>query len=231
VAERRVLPPPWRAAGAAALLALAACSTPPAADGPAALLAALNGTWSNQRQFDAAPAALKVPPSPTGEWLDHQHAVFARVHAPALGEQVLYLEWRSGGATGPVSRQRIWSFRRDAEGSLRMDFHAFVDGTPWVGKAQVAGAFETLTPAALRSYGPDCALRFVPRGAGAWRGAITSAQCTLTAASGRRMGIDAVVELDAQGLRYRETGTLADGRPAFRVPPLEPYRFERVLPP
>jgi hypothetical protein len=208
---------------------LAGCAGAPAPDPAGTLLAALAGTWSNQRQFDAAPAALKVKPSVDGEWLDHQHAVFAAVDAPAFGPRVLYLEWRSGGPAGPLSRQRLWVFRTDADGALRMDFHALGDGAPWVGKATEPGAFRALAAQALRSYAPDCALRFARTPAGGWRGEVTAAQCSLTAASGRRMGIDAVVELTPEGqLLYRESGVLPDGRYAFRVPPGQAYRFERL---
>jgi hypothetical protein len=222
-----------RNALAALLLAggLVACTSPsPAPTDPrAALVAALTGRWSNQRQYDAASAVLKVKPTVEGDWLDHQHAVFAPVQAPALGSHVLYLEWRSGGPVGPISRQRIWSFRIDAEGVLRMDFHAFVDGAPWVGKAGEPGAFAALKPENLRSYSPECALRSAAQPGGGWRGEIGPEQCSLTAASGRRMGISAVVELTADGaLLYREAGVLADGRFAFRVPPGQAYRFERA---
>lgn len=212
-----------------ALALLAGCTTPAPSDPPATLAAALAGTWSNQRQYDAAPAALKVRPTVEGEWLDHQHALFASVKAPVLGSHVLYLEWRSGGAAGPVSRQRIWSFRTDDAGTLRMDFHAFVDGAPWAGKAATPAAFAELRADQLRSYAPECALRFARTPSGGWRGEIGPEQCSLTAASGRRMGISAVVELTADGaLLYREAGVLPDGRFAFRVPPGQAYRFERA---
>lgn len=194
-----------------------------------ALAEALAGEWHNAPQFDAAPAALKVAPTVAGDWLDLQHARFQRVDAPAIGPQVLYLEWRSGGPQGAVSRQRIWSFRIDAQGVVRMDFYAFVDGKPWIGRAEEPGAFSTLATAQLRGYGDACALRFTTPEARTARGEISSAECSLVAASGRRMGIDAVVELKADGsLEYQESGRLEDGRWAFRVPPTEPYRFVRV---
>ena len=190
-----------------------------------ALVEALAGSWHNAPQYDAAPATLKVAPTAAGDWLDLQHAAFKRIDAPAIGPQVLYLEWRSGGAGGAVSRQRIWSFRTDAQGAVRMDFYAFVDGKPWVGRAEEVGAFSVLSPTQLRGYGDAGALRFVATDERSSRGAITSDQCSLVAASGRRMGIDAVVELQADGsLRYQESGRLDDGRSAFWVPPAKPYR-------
>ncbi len=195
---------------------------------PEAVAAALVGTWDNRAQYEAAPPALKVPPSVDGDWLDHQHARFARIEAPALGAHVLYLEWRSGGPAGPVSRQRIWSFRVDNDGAVRMDFYAFVDGAAWVGKADDPSAFRSLDAAALRGYGPQCALLWTPH-EGGLRGVITADACTLTAASGRRMGITATVTLAADGsLDYQESGRLESGAWAFRVPPSQPYRFTRI---
>ena len=192
------------------------------------LVAAMVGQYDNSSQFEAAPDSLKVPPSVEGDWLDHQQALFAAVEAPAVGERVLYLEWRSTGPDGPISRQRIWSFRKDESGTLRMDFFAFVDGAPWAGRAEESGAFLDLELDQLRGYGPDCALRFQPAADGGWLGVITAEECSLVAASGRRMGIDAVVEVGADGsIRYQESGRLESGQYAFRVPPSRPYVFER----
>lgn len=192
------------------------------------LTGAMAGEYDNAVQFEAAPAALKVPPSVGGDWLDHQHALFAKVEAPAIGARVLYLEWRSSGPDGPISRQRIWSFRHDASGTLRMDFFALVDGEPWAGRAEESGAFLDLQLDQLRGYGPDCALRFQPAADGGWLGAISAEECSLVAASGRRMGIDALVEVGVDGsIRYQESGRLESGQYAFRVPPTHPYVFER----
>jgi|APFre7841882724_1041349.scaffolds.fasta_scaffold84204_1 hypothetical protein len=218
-----------RLALSALVLLLCGCTATRApADPRDALVAGLAGAWDNRQQFAAAPDSLKVPPSVDGEWLDLQHAMFTRVDAPALGDHVLYLEWRSGGPEGTISRQRLWSFRNDPADGLRMDFYAFIDGKPYAGKGTESGTFRSLTTAALRGYGPACALRFDLRGAG-FMGAISAEECTITAASGRRMGINARVALTADGsLEYQESGVLDDGRYAFRVPPTEPYRFRRL---
>lgn len=219
-----------RAVAVAAMLTVLAAACPCAAGSPDprdAVVAALAGTWDNRAQYAAAPDSLKVPPAVDSDWLDLQHARFALVEAPAVGDRVLYLEWRGGGPQGGISRQRIWSFR-EQDGAVRMDFYAFVDGRPWAGRADEAAAFRQLALDELRGYGPGCALRFA-RAAGGLRGAITAEECTITAASGRRMGIDASVVLTVDGtLEYRESGRLEDGRYAFRVPPTRPYRFVRL---
>jgi hypothetical protein len=162
------------------------------------------------------------------EWLDLQHATFTRIDAPALGTHVLHLEWRSNGPDRPISRQRLWSFRNDPTDGLRMDLYAFIAGQPYAGRGGEPGALATVTKDALRGYGPVCALRFELQPNG-FSGVISAQECTITAASGRRMGINARVTLTADGtLEYQESGLLDDGRYAFRVPPTGPCRFQRV---
>ena len=136
-----------------------------------AVIDGLVGTWDNRAQYDAAPAALKAPPSVDGEWLDLQHARFTRVAAPALGTHVVYLEWRRGGPDGEISRQRLWSFRRDAAGRMVMDFFAFRDGAPYAGQGGSPRAFEAVTLDLLRAYPPGCELDFAPQGGGYPQGA------------------------------------------------------------
>lgn len=192
------------------------------------LASSLIGHYDNAAQFAAAPETLKVPPSVAGDWLDQQYALFARVEAPAIGDHVIYLEWRSGSSEGPISRQRIWSFREDETGAARMDFFAFVDGGLWAGRGEQPGAFLALDRDALRGYGADCALRFQPSDEGGWHGSISAHDCSLVALSGRRMGITAEVTILPNGtLRYQESGQLENGEYAFRVPPNQPYQFER----
>jgi hypothetical protein len=192
------------------------------------LIMTLAGHWHNRLQYDAVPATLKVAPSVSGEWLDVQHATFTKIDAPLIGTHVLYLEWRNNNAAGAISRQRIWSFRLDDAGQVRMDFYAFIDGAPWAGKGAESGAFRELNVMQLRGYGAQCGLKF-SLAANVFDGNITADECSLTAASGRRMGIDARVAMLADGtLTYQESGKLADGRYAFRVPPTMPYRFIRI---
>ena len=99
----------WRCAVLAACWVALLASSPvvrgaPVAPDPAldAVVASLVGDWDNRAQYDAAPAALKVPPTVEGEWLDLQHARFFEVVAPALGSHVVYLEWRRGGPDGEI---------------------------------------------------------------------------------------------------------------------------------
>lgn len=211
----------------------AGCSTLPPPLAPGAgyeVIASLLGAWDNRAQYRAAPEALKVAPSVQGDWLDQQYAEFHVVRVPALGEQVVYLEWRKDGPGGAVSRQRLWSFREDPDGTVRMDFYAFVDGKQWEGRGSDSAAFAGLEKQDLRGYDPSCALYFAKEET-LWRGSIRADQCQIVAASGRSMGIDAQVELSVDGkLSYREAGILENGDYAFRVPPTQPYAFRRIDP-
>ncbi len=219
-----------RAPAVIACVALFSCATQskPAEQAEDALITALSGTWDNGAQYGVTADTLKIPPSVNGDWLDLQHAIFKPITAPAIGDRVLYLEWRNkaaDGTVGAISRQRIWSFKTDANKVVRMDFYAFMDGKPWT---ENSANFNDLRPEALRGYGNACALYFIQTFT-TFTGEITAKDCSITAASGRRMGINARVTLRADGsLEYQESGVLDDGRFAFRVPPAQPYRFMRL---
>jgi hypothetical protein len=217
----------------AAVMALGACaSTPPVPSRPdlAALSGGLVGAWDTKAQYDAAPEALKRPPvaGDAYAWLDRQHAQFARIEAPAIGAHVIYLEWRAAGPQGAISRQRIWSFRTDAAGQVRMDFYTFKTPEPFAGKAAQAGAFAALKPEDLIGYGEACGLYVAPTSANTFDAKIDESQCQISARSGRKMGIDARVTLMTTGLLYNEAGILADGATAFKVPGGPPYEFRRA---
>jgi hypothetical protein len=200
-----------------ASLAIAA-SAPP--DPNAVVARGLTGDFDTRAQFEAADAALKVAPSVAGDWLDRQHAVMRIVDAPLIGTRVLYLEWRSGGPTGPVSRQRIWSFR---QGRPAMTFYTFRDPKPFAGQADAAGAFRQLKPTDLVGYDEACDVRWAGR-----VGRIRPEDCRITAQSGRGMRLDVTIRLVPNGFSYREAGILDNGVRAFAVPPTMPYRFVRV---
>ena len=217
-------------AGVACLLTAAVAPAPLARPAPftaAETVAALfEGSYDNRAQFDAADAALKVPPGPTGSWLDREVVTQRIVDAPLLDGTVLYLEWRRGGGDGPITRQRLWVFRMRGPVPV-MDFYTLRDPAPLAGKARVAGAFATLGPADLKGYGDVCAMTFAAVGH-AWRGTIDPARCRIVAASGRGMRLTVRIDLDRSGFAYQEAGTLDDGGIACKVPPTIPYSFLRV---
>ncbi len=218
-----------------ALMVLGACSVTPAqwplssTTLPAAI-AAIAGEYDNRRQYRSAPARWRREPAAGHpyDWLDLQHAAFRWVQAPLLGAHVLYLEWRSGGPDGPISRQRLWVFER-RQGQWVMDFYTLPDAVAAVSRSRLDADFQSLRPEQLTGYGPDCSLRAASDARGLQFSIPPS--CSIVARSGRRMQLSAVVRFEAGGgLRYREQGLLDDGSVAFLVPGRVglDYVFERV---
>jgi hypothetical protein len=190
----------------------------------------LPGRFANIAQVAAAGEAGTRQPA-VGfpyEWVDVQAAQFWRIDAPALGEDVYYLEWRKSGFDGEISRQRIWAFRKDAAGDTRMDFYTFKDPAPFAGPGDTAGAFESLTTDALIGYGPDCSL--VTEVTPDSLTATIPNTCQITARSGRKMTLSARFSVTPFGLTYTEAGVLDGGDIAFKVPGVEAgYIFDRLV--
>ncbi|XBQ16664.1 MAG: CpcT/CpeT family chromophore lyase [Oceanicaulis sp.] len=193
----------------------------------------LDGAWSNEAQYAFTPEEMKREPAAGApyDWLDLQFAQFHTVDAPEIGDHVVYLEWRSDAADGPISRQRLWAFREDESGELTgMDFFTFRDPAPFAGRGAEPGAFTSLGPDDLIAYPEGCTLT---ARAPAWMGYVfdvRAGDCAITARSGRRMGIDALVEIAPRRIGYSEAGVLEDGSYAFLVPGGPAYDFRRVDP-
>lgn len=212
--------------GKVALLTASADARSPAMDDVDDLVSTLSGEFDTRRQFEAADSALKIPPNVTGRWLDRQHATMHVVSAPALGPRVVYLEWRSGGPTGKIGRQRIWAFDTDS-GAVRMRFYSFKLPDRYAGRGLDASGFQSLKPDDLIDYPPACAARFSRKGSG-WKGRIDPVDCRIVAGSGRGMRLDVTIRTTKRSFTYQEAGILDSGVKAFAVPPTQPYRFDRV---
>jgi hypothetical protein len=212
--------------GLVGLAVLLGGSVPPRDPDPARLLNALSGSFDTEKQFENAPLALKVVPSVGGKWLDRQHARMFRINAPAIGRDVLYLEWRSGGSNGLISRQRIWAFD-SRPGGVAMRFYAFRQPQGFVGLAGGAAKFASLALEDLIAYPAECAARFAVASE-IWDGRIDPKNCRIVAGSGRGMALDVTIRVGRHGFDYQEAGILDTGVKAFAVPPTVPYRFERV---
>ena len=193
------------------------------------LAAMLSGSWSNTAQYQAAPEALRREPAAGHpyDWLDLQHARFLPVAPPAIDGAAIYLEWRSGGPEGPVSRQRLWVFQTGPDGRLAgMDFHALREPERWAGRDD-PGDFAGLMPGDLVSYPPSCRLT-ARDGLGDTTVLLVSEEdCRIKAQSGRDMAIAARVSISATRIEYSEVGRLGDGAYAFKVPGGGHYLFER----
>jgi len=177
-----------------------------------------------------------VPPMPqtdqlrkalTGDFLaqggaETLHAQMRAVSVPALGSDVIYLEWRYGDAKGKLQRQRLWQFVPQPGGGIAMRFFTFKDPAPYVGGV----GLERVTPADLVGYPPHCDLPWVKTPEGA-RGAIPT-DCTITARqSGKPLTLEAEITVSDKGFTYRESGRYGDGAMAFQVPAAGRYDFER----
>jgi CpeT/CpcT family (DUF1001) len=210
----------------AVLLAPVAAAAITTREGMAVQIAgSLIGEFDTQAQFEQADTALKVPPSVSGAWLDRQYARMVQVRAPAIGKMLIYLEWRSGGPDGPISRQRIWAFDEAADG-VRMRFYT-IKRPELLPARIVPGAVLSLKPEDLIGYPAECAARF------SWinqvyTGRIDPKDCRIVAQSGRGMRLDVTIRVDRDGFDYQEAGILDSGVRAFVVPPTVPYRFRRV---
>jgi hypothetical protein len=211
-----------------AMSALCACATStPNARSPHNLLL---GTWDNSAQFASAPETLKRAPVAGGayEWIDTQHASFFAVDTPLVAgkdAKAIYLVWRSGGPTGPISRQRLWVFRTLPTGQIVMDFYAFKTPAPFENATGPNDAFKALRPEDLTAYGPQCGLPIIPTPTG-WQAAIPNT-CSITARSGRAMVLSATIVASKDTLTYTEQGTLSSGALAFKVPGGPAYAFVR----
>lgn len=194
---------------------------------------ALIGTWNNQAQINAAPAELLRPPAAGNPypWVDAQSAHFFDVKAPKIAgpkDQAIYLVWRSGDATGPISRQRLWVFRRQEGGRMMMDFYAFKTPEVFANAQPGTAAFQNVTLDDLTAYGPACSLPVIKTATG-WTASIP-ASCSITARSGRKMTLSAVLTLDGERFSYQEHGLLESGAYAFKVPGGPAYQFTKKGP-
>ncbi len=193
----------------------------------------LAGVWSNAAQYEAADESLKRPPAAGHpyDWLDLQHARFVDIDTPHIPGDAVYLEWRAGGPDGPVTRQRLWVFHSeilpDESPLTGMDFHALRNPEAFEGRTGWSD-FTDLTPDDLISYPEGCELLPVSREDRVTVLEVTGEACTITAQSGRTMGINARIAISFNRIEYSEAGRLEDGEYAFRVPGAGAYVFQRV---
>ena len=194
---------------------------------------ALIGTWDNQAQIKAAPPELVRPPVAGNPypWVDGQSAQFFEVSAPNVAgpkDQAIYLIWRSGSPTGPISRQRLWVFRPQEGGKISMDFYAFKTPEAFANAGPGSKAFEAVTIEDLTAYGPACSLPVIKTATG-WTASIPTT-CSITARSGRKMTLSADLQVDGDRFSYQEHGLLETGAYAFKVPGGPAYEFNKKGP-
>ena len=185
----------------------------------------LAGEFDNFAQVAALPVGVAREPRPGEPWVDAQFARFVPFPAAGIGEHAYYLEWRSGGPDGRISRQRVWTFLTARNGVTPMRFYTLERGEDWAAAADDPAALAALAAETLLPYPEGCEVLFAAAAEGRFQGEIPAGACGIVARqSGRRMEIRARIALDRDRLEYDEAGLLEDGRAAFRVP--EGYRYE-----
>jgi len=188
----------------------------------------LVGAWDNLAQIKSAPTELLRPPAAGNPyaWVDAQSAQFFEVAAPKIAgpnDHAIYLIWRSGGAAGPISRQRLWVFRPQSGAGMVMDFYAFKNPEKVASAGPDSADFQNLTLDDLTAYGPACSLPVRKTRTG-WTASIPTS-CSITARSGRKMTLSAELILDGKNFSYQEQGVLETGTYAFKVPGGPAYHF------
>lgn len=193
------------------------------------LLSWMTGEFDNRQQVEHGENHLATAPVEPGRAPDLLYPVFERVHAPALGDHVVYLQWPIGAPDGRLQRQRLWSFRVDhARNALVMDFYTLRDADRWR-DAQLAPdtAVSEITADDVIPYPPACGLPF-RRHADVFIGEIPPGECLIVSQETRtEMTINARVIVGRDQLWYDESGVRPDGSVVFRVPASGSYQFRR----
>lgn len=176
--------------------------------------------------FDTTQQAADRAASPAPERL---FAVFAKVHAPALGREVIYLQWAIDSPQGRLQRQRIWTFEVDASHNvILMDFFTLRDPDRWRdAHLQPETALSQISRADVIPYPPACRLPFRREGE-AFVGEIPRGQCRIISQQTRTdMTIHARIVVTRDKLGYDESGVRQDGTIVFKVPSSGSYEFRR----
>lgn len=189
--------------------------------------------WLEGRFDNAAQAALSGETFPDIDGKnrpaqDAQFAVFTPIALPAAGAIAFYTEWRAEGAAGPVSRQRIWSFYRDAEGRLRQRFYTIRAPERFAGGTTDAAKLSELRMDDLIPFPSACDLVWTKM-LNEFLAEIPQGQCFVTTqATRQRMFINARIALSDRQMFYDESGMSEDGRVTFNVPVVGSYHFRKL---
>jgi len=115
------------------------------------------GEWNNheqvwQQKIDIANPRLSLKP----ELSEHLHHIFAPVVAPAIGEQIFYVQQSAGTELGKPYRQRIYRFSVDeAAAAVKLEIFRLKDEKAWLDGQRKPERFASLTPQDLTPI-PGC---------------------------------------------------------------------------
>lgn len=189
----------------AVLIALAGCASSSVRADPAAFAARLAGAYDNTAQWSQRDAATRAALGAAPVTVR-----FVRVHAPRLGDAVLYEEWRSTDRARTTVRQTIWSVRPAGAG-LRIERFTLRAPARHVGAG--ADSFADLAPSDVASLGWTCALEVTLTDAQLWTAETRRDFC--------RVGGEVVntqMSWAAEALTYAETSAPSSAQAA--APPL-----------
>jgi len=185
----------------------------------------LIGDFDNFEQEKSLPDSISRQPARAGLWLNPLCLVHLPVEVPAIGEHVLFLEWREGSFDGPLNRQRLWAFRTLDSGEPGMDFYSFKPGAEISMAAVKSGGLAGLHPEDLVTYPEGCTLLW-RRVEDRYTAYLDPKTCLVTGQiSGKEMSLEAVIEVENSGFYYFEKGVFSTGEPVFTVPGFDKYRF------
>ncbi|MEE4184640.1 MAG: CpcT/CpeT family chromophore lyase [Gammaproteobacteria bacterium] len=181
----------------------------------------LEGEYSNQSQIAAGVLAAEN---------DLLFPVFKRVHLPAFGSHVVYLQWPIGAPDGPLQRQRLWVFEHDdtdPPAGIRMKFFTLRQPERWhdahIRPDKIAG----MTPDDAIGYPAVCRLPVVVT-AQQITASIPAACEIVSQRTQTAMTLQAEIVITRTQVTYREGGVRADGTDVFRVPAAGEYVFDRL---
>ncbi|MCA3693513.1 chromophore lyase CpcT/CpeT [Aquidulcibacter sp.] len=189
----------------------------------------LTGRWDNELQTFFEPE-LNVPLPLRHERL---HAVVKPIEAPEFGPVSFYVEYRKGGETGPVARQRIWTLSVDPElNGIRLSGFAPKEGKPLEGAWRLVEGVEGLKPGQLKkeAFTPvmGCDIIWRRRGEG-FSGATRPAACKLvTNADKRVLSVSEQHDISANVWEVRDVGVDERGVRVFGGSDTPPTRLKRA---
>jgi CpeT/CpcT family (DUF1001) len=108
------------------------------------LAAMLGGRWDNELQTFFEPE-LNVP---AAQRHDRLHILIRPLESGVFGSNAFYVEYRSGGETGAVVRQRVWTVSLDSQlGALRLANFTPKEGKPLEGAWRDPSRLAAIKPA------------------------------------------------------------------------------------
>jgi len=195
----------------------------------ATLLGWVVGEFDNRQQVVRGENFLLESKPEPPQAPDLLFPVFAQVAAPALGANVIYLQWPIGSPEGRLQRQRIWTFEIDEQrNALVMDFFTLRDPDRWRdAHRKPKTALLEITREDLIPYPLTCRLPF-RRHADVFIGEIPRGECRIISQQTRTdMTINAKIVIARDQLWYSESGVRQDGSTVFQVPATGSYQFLR----